>query len=155
MKKPSLHLVVSDGAARPARLSARVFGTFQLATLDGDPVAIPNIRARAILALLCADVGNPIERELLCDLFWAGRFRAHAKASLRQCLFEQGKFLETWGGNVLIVTRNTVALDRETVRTDLDELEQALRDADHAAAATRGFRTEASKQPALQPVAHH
>ncbi len=116
---------------------ATLFGRFQLKASDGSEVVISNRRARALLAMLCLAKGETIDRDFLSKLLWAGRFEAHAKASLRQCLLELGKLLASCGKDVLDVSRTSVALRRDSILTDLDALEDALASADFAAAIAR------------------
>ena len=103
-----------------------MFGNFQLLAADGAEISIPNRRAQALLAMLCLVRGEAIAREQVSKLLWPGRFEAHAKASLRQCLLELAKLLETIGSDMLIVTRNTVSINGEAISTDLDDLLCAL-----------------------------
>ncbi len=105
---------------------ASLFGEFRLADCNGTAIALSNRRARALLAMLCLEPDQPIAREQITRLLWSGRFEAQAKASLRQCLLELGKTLESLGQPMLIVTRERIALNGSTVQTDLAELEQAL-----------------------------
>jgi len=114
---------------------ASLLGRFQLRASDGSEVVISNRRVRAVLAMLCVAPNEPIEREYLSKLLWPGRFEAHAKASLRQCLLELGKALGPFGGDLVEVTRSRVSLHPSAIRTDLGELELALGLGDYAAAA--------------------
>ena len=114
---------------------ATLFGRFELRSSDGSEVVISNRRVRAVLAMLCLDPNRPIERDYLSNLLWPGRFEAHARASLRQCLLELGKALGPMGGDLVEVTRSRVSLHPSAIRTDLGELELALRLGDYAAAA--------------------
>ena len=116
---------------------ATLFGRFQLRASDGSEVVISNRRARALLAMLCLAKGETIDRDFLSKLLWAGRFEAHAKASLRQCLLELGKLLVACGKDVLDVSRTSVALRRDSILTDLDALEDALARADFTIATAR------------------
>ena len=113
---------------------ATLFGRFHLAAADGSEIVISNRRARALLAMLCLAQGEPIDRDFLSKLLWAGRFEAHAKASLRQCLLELGKLLAPCGPDILVATRSSVALRAQALATDLDALEQAFARGDYAAA---------------------
>ena len=67
--------------------------------------------------MLCLAKGEAIDREFLSKLLWAGRFEAHAKASLRQCLLELGKVLASCGQDIL-VTGNQFALFLDLLLTD-------------------------------------
>ena len=114
----------------PLFASATLFGRFELRAPDGSEVVISNRRARALLAMLCLAQGEAIDREFLSKLLWAGRFEAHAKASLRQCLLELGKVLASCGQDIIDVSHTNVALREDAIRTDLDALEDALASAD-------------------------
>lgn len=116
---------------------ATLFGPFQLNLATDGEVIISNKRARAVLAMLCIEPDTPLDRSYLSKILWPGRFDAHAKASLRQCLLELGKLQSPCGENLVVITRNAVALNSEVLRTDLDELEACLKDGDYAAGVAR------------------
>lgn len=116
---------------------ATLFGHFHLSQVDGCEIAISNRRARALLAMLCLEPGEPIGREHLSKILWPGRFEAHAKASLRQCLLDLGKLLAPCGSHILVVTRRTVALNPAALRTDLNELEYSLERGEYTIATER------------------
>ena len=117
-------------ALRPEHscVHASLFGEFKLTKTDAIEIPISNRRAKALLALLCLNGGNAIDREQLSKLLWPGRFESHARASLRQCLLDLSKLLEPLGTELLQVTRNTVCLNNAAIVTDLGELETALAD---------------------------
>ena len=110
---------------------ATLFGGFHFRNADGCEIAISNKRARAVLAILCLEAGEAIDRDHLSKLLWPGRFEAHARASLRQSLLEPGKVVEAVGGDLLRVTRNSVAINPAVVDTDFLMLERALQSGEH------------------------
>jgi TolB-like protein len=112
-----------DKATGPAAPAARatLIGSFRLYHPDGQEIAIPSKRARALLAILCLTDGEPVERETLARLLWPGRFPAQSKASLRQCLLDLGRQLGALGPDVLVVTRSSVAIRSGVIATDLPE----------------------------------
>jgi TolB-like protein len=114
--------------------SAKLFGSFQFKAPGGDDIVISNRRARALLAMLCLTKGEAMDREHLSKLLWPGRFEAHSRASLRQCVLDLGKVLAPWGPDMLDVARTTIALKPGSIQTDLDDLEHALARGDHASA---------------------
>ena len=116
---------------------ATVFGTFQFHGADGREITITNRRARALLAMLCLAHGEALDRDLLSKLLWPGRFEAHARASLRQCLLDLGKLLASCGADILDTARSSVALHPGSVVTELDAIESALAAADYAAASAQ------------------
>lgn len=113
-----------EQACKTAELEARatLIGPFRLYQPDGREILISSKRARAILAILCISVGEPIERDTLSKLLWPGRYPAQGKASLRQCLLNLGKLLAPLGSDVLIISRNSVALRPGSITTDLWEV---------------------------------
>lgn len=117
-------------ALRPKHSSAHasLFGEFKLKKADATEIPISNRRARALLALLCLNGDQPIEREQVSKLLWPGRFKSHARASLRQCLLDLGKLLEPLGPEILHVTRSSACLNRAAIASDLGDIETALAD---------------------------
>ncbi|MEQ5788381.1 hypothetical protein J3454_10790 [Erythrobacter sp. NFXS35] len=97
---------------------------------------LSNRRGMLLVALLCLQPDNSLDRDTLCRLLWPDRFPAQAKASLRQCLLDLRHQFESEGcGQVLIVTRAAVALDRRSLQSDLRALDAALEHSDGSAAA--------------------
>lgn len=117
---------IEADADRSVQLHASLFGSFRIGLAEGGEIAISNRRARAILAMLCLEPEMSFERERLSRLLWPGRFEAHAKASLRQCLLSLGRLLAEVGHNPIQVTRHAIRLAPVSIRSDLDELEAAL-----------------------------
>lgn len=114
-------------AAPCTKAVARVFGEFRLDAPGGKPVLISNRRGMLIVALLCLQPDHSLGRDRLCQLLWPNRFPAQAKASLRQCLLDLRRQCDEEGcGNLLIVTRSAVALNRDLLQSDLAMLEDAL-----------------------------
>ncbi|MBS3743187.1 MAG: hypothetical protein KGY48_02425 [Wenzhouxiangellaceae bacterium] len=111
-----------------ATLRAALFGAFKLAASDGEEIIITGKRARALLAILCLDPGVAVARDRLCELLWRGRFKAQARASLRQTLLGLKKQLTPIRPDFFQVTRDRVAVNAAAVRSDLAELEAALAD---------------------------
>ncbi len=116
---------------------ATLFGSFQLTAPDGTEILISNRRARALLAMLCLAHDETIDRDYLSKLFWPGRYEAHAKACLRQCLLDLGKLLAPFELRILNVTRSQISLNTCAIQTDLSELETAFARAQYSDAADR------------------
>ncbi len=116
---------------------ATLFGEFALTTAEGSEIAISNRRARAVLAMLCLARDASIDRDHLSKLLWPGRFEAHAKASLRQCLLDLGKLLAPLECPIIDVSRSKINLNAAAVQSDLDDLEGALQRAQFDDAADR------------------
>lgn len=109
-----------------APLRASLFGRFSITAVGSGELPISSRRARALLAILCLESNAPLERERLSRLLWPGRFEAHAKASLRQCLLSLGKLLAPFHGDLITATRQTICLQPGAIQSDLGELEGAL-----------------------------
>ena len=118
-------------------LRATVFGEFTIETKEAGLVSLNNRRASLILAILCLQPDFTIDRASLATLLWPDRFAPQAKGSLRQCLHDLNQKLAQVGCQGLIITRQSVALDREALVCDLHKLEADL---------ARGATTEASEQ---------
>ncbi len=103
-----------------------LFGNFGLCAPDGSEVTLTIKRARALLGILCLEPGTAWDREKLCTLLWGGRFRAQARASLRQTLLGLKKQLTPFRDDIFEVTRETVAVNPSAIRSDLAELEAEL-----------------------------
>lgn len=130
--------------------SAALFGRFQLSSADGREIAIPSRRARSLLAMLCLAKGEVFDRDFISKLLWPGRFEAHARASLRQCLMDLGKLFAPSGRDVMEVTRSSVGLRSGSIRTDLGGLEDALARGDHGTAA--GLLAAIGSKPILDQM---
>ncbi len=106
---------------------AGLFGAFRVHSNCGREIEFANRRARALLAMLLLEPGEPLRRSYICKVLWAGRFEAQARASLRQCLLALSRTFEEFGTPVLKATRTEISLHDGIVSTDLEELEAVLR----------------------------
>ena len=98
-------------------------------------------KARALLAFLAAQAGQPITRERLADLLWPYQGSEQARHSLRNCLLELRKALGR-GTDVHLVADFANCRIRDAI-VDLDQFEQLSRsqhrcDLQAAAALYRG-----------------
>ena len=105
---------------------AKLFGGFRFFSSCGREIEIGNRRARALLAMLLLEPGEPLARDYICKLLWTGRFEAQARASLRQCLLAINRTFEEFGQPILRTTRTEISIPQGTVLTDLGDLEAAL-----------------------------
>lgn len=117
---------LETGVATQGSIKATLFGEFRIETAGGDLVVLNNRRAALLLAILCLEPENSIDRETLARLLWPDRFLAQAKASLRQCLLDLKRRLEEYGIDCLSVSRAEVALTPGCLECDLSDLEAAL-----------------------------
>jgi len=113
-------------AVASVTLQVTLFGGFRLHAPDGAEIVVKGKRCQALLAVLCLRPGRPMERDRISELMWPGKFRAHARASLRQTLLELKKQLGPFGDDVLDGQRDRVAIRGHYVQSDLSGLEDAL-----------------------------
>jgi DNA-binding SARP family transcriptional activator len=118
-----------------APLCATLFGDFRLTWPGWEEIVISGKRAQSLLAIRCLDPGVAVARDRLCGLLWRGRFRAQARASLRQTLLGLKQRLTPIRPDLFAITRDRVAINATAIRSDLAGLESAL-------AATRIARSE-------------
>lgn len=110
----------------------RLLGGFAVAVADR-PVAAGAWRlrkARSLLKLLCLAPGHRMHRERLYDLLWPDLDRTAASNNLHQVLHAVRRALSATGapGEVVVLRDDMVLLGPDGgVRTDLDELEDAVR----------------------------
>ena len=112
------------------KLSVSLFEEFTLRDANGQEFNISNQRGRAIIAILCLNPGEPLRRDMVSKLIWAGRFKQQARASLRQCLHELNRELQTNGWDGLDATNTQLMVNPNLIRTDLKVLEEALNTGD-------------------------
>jgi DNA-binding SARP family transcriptional activator len=119
-------LMQGSGLATLAPLRAALFGSFQLFAPDGSEIIPGGKRSQALLAMLCLQPGVAVDRDQLSQLLWRGKYRAHARASLRQTLLGLKKQLAPVCDDFLEVSRERVAIHAGAVQSDLSELERLL-----------------------------
>ena len=118
----------------PSRLAKfRLMGAFRLVGAQGEAVAVPSRRARALLAYLVLAPDHVATRERLCGLLWGDRGEAQARASLRQCLLELREVMSAAGLDILDRRRESVALKVDAFESDVTGLVQAIAGGDGAA----------------------
>lgn len=111
-----------------------LIGAFSLRDAEGVPIAIQGRRTRAMLAYLLLAPGQVATRERLAALFWSERGETQARSSLRQCLLELRGALPKAEEELLVATRETVALSGSRFDCDAVKLQAALGNADWRAA---------------------
>jgi DNA-binding SARP family transcriptional activator len=82
-------------------------------------------KARALLAFLAAQVGQPVTRERLADLLWPYQGSEQARHSLRNCLLELRKALRPGAADYLIADFANCRVQHAS--TDLDQFERLSR----------------------------
>src|SRR3954466_6072839 len=112
------------------RLDLSFLGPFAV-RLDGEPVTgFTSDKIRALLAYLAVEGHRPHRREALAGLLWPDYPDSDALASLRQAIHKLRQGLGE-GANVnlpplLLVTSQTLQLDTDTYRLDVDEFSELV-----------------------------
>jgi TolB-like protein/cytochrome c-type biogenesis protein CcmH/NrfG len=118
-------------------IEVKLFGRFRVIAANGDELAINGKRVRALLAILCLHPGEAIEREHISQLLWQGKFRAQARASLRQTLLELKQQLAEICDDPFIGGREQIAIRAELISSDLIDLHKALASEQYASAGSQ------------------
>jgi DNA-binding SARP family transcriptional activator len=105
-------------------LSIRVLGALVIESGDCRLGKVPK-KARALLAFLAAQRGQPVSRERLADLLWPYQGSEQASHSLRNCLLELRKALGRNAAEHLVADFASCRL--QEIGVDLDEFERLAR----------------------------
>ena len=108
-------------------LSIRILGSLVIESGDSRLGKVPK-KARALLAFLAAQGGQPVSRERLADLLWPYQGSEQARHSLRNCLLELRKALGRSAAPHLVADFANCRL--QDVTSDLDEFERLARSQD-------------------------
>jgi DNA-binding SARP family transcriptional activator len=125
--------------AAPGRFTLRLLGPFELSHPQRGVIHIGQKKAEALLAFLALQT-RPASREVLADLLWGETAQEQARQSLRQAL---SAIRRAAGEDLVVTTRETVALNREWIDVDVSDLESAA----------SGGDPEAITRVALRPFA--
>jgi DNA-binding SARP family transcriptional activator len=106
------------------QLQLRLFGAFELRRADGQHVQFATKKAKALLAYLAVQRGQPQQRAKLATLFWEECPEKQARDILRQTLSELRKALSPEASERLLVHSDTLALAPAACSIDLHEFEE-------------------------------
>ena len=109
------------------RLLLDLLGPFTLRDSDGAVIKIPGLKSRALLGLLAVAPQGERGRKWLQYKLWSDRGDTEGAQSLRQCLRDLRKRLDTY--EVLAANRQTISLDLEKITVDVRQLDSVPRDA--------------------------
>ena len=109
-------------------LSVRLFGGFELATLDGEPLALTARKARAVLAVLVLEEGRWLSREWVAGLLWGDSAETKARNSLNQALYEIRKLETAVSATIVEKEAERVRLVSGSVDSDVRAFEVTLSD---------------------------
>jgi predicted ATPase/DNA-binding SARP family transcriptional activator len=105
------------------QLQLRLFGAFELRRDDGQHVQLATKKAKALLAYLAVQRGQPQQRAKLAALFWEESSEEQARESLRQTLTLLRKALSPAAAARLLVHSDTLALAPAACSIDIHEFE--------------------------------
>ena len=95
-------------------------------SFDGQDVALPNRKARAMLAVLALNTPPEESRERLTGLLWSESEQSRAHATLRQAVHETRQTLLAVGCDALVAGRLTVGLRPGSFEVDTTAMIAAL-----------------------------
>jgi TolB-like protein/Tfp pilus assembly protein PilF len=101
-------------------------GGWELRCAEGRPVALRSRKARALLAILCAQRSLRMSRVQIASLLWADRAEPQARGSLRQALAELRRALGPAGADIVRSAGETVELDAARIASDVACFETLL-----------------------------
>jgi DNA-binding SARP family transcriptional activator/TolB-like protein len=103
----------------------RLIGPMEARTANGQNVLPSGRKTRALLACIAIAMPRPVLRSRLIGQLWSRSSQQQARASLRQEVHRLLDALSPAEGNILIVTRDHLALRPGTISTDVQEVAQA------------------------------
>ena len=108
------------------RLALELFGSFR-ATVGGTPLTgFRSDKARALLAYLAVEGDRPHARSSLATLLWPDMPDDAALGNLRKTLHRLQETLAPTGQSMLLVDRQTIALNRPACVTDVTTFQDLL-----------------------------
>ena len=108
------------------KITARLFGGFELRDVGGEELTLGTRKARALLAFLIIESGQWHPRERLAGMFWGDRAQTQARNSLSQALYEIGKLEEASAATIIERTPERVRLVEGAVGSDLEQFLKLL-----------------------------
>lgn len=109
-----------------ARLSLKLLGGFDLRDPSGASVRFPTRNAKALLAYLAVQPGQPQSREKLMALLWGERSDKQARHSLNQTLVHIRKAAARSDEEVLDSDRESIALVPGSIDVDVSDFRKCV-----------------------------
>ncbi|MEY3602425.1 MAG: hypothetical protein RL169_1669, partial [Armatimonadota bacterium] len=117
------------------RIRLRFLGVFSLTDTAGVQQRFPTRHAAVLVAYLAYHSDRVHSRDKLAEMLWPNADFDEQRNRFRVALSQARKLLEPSeldAGTVLDVTRQTVKFKRDAATSDIDGLDHALRNLDHA-----------------------
>ena len=122
-QRPPAHATIVAGDSVVMRL--RLIGQMEAWTLTSESVLPIGRKTRALVAVLALSAPRPVLRGRLAELLWSRRPEEQARASLRQEIHRLLETLGPVGPQVLVVTRDHLALRTGAAWVDVEEVLRA------------------------------
>ena len=118
-----------DGAEPPIGagklLRVRLIGQMEAWSVTSESVLPLGRKTRALLAILALAAARPVARTRLAELLWSKRPEESARASLRQEVHRLVEALHPVHGDILLPSRDRLAVNADLIWTDVDCVLQA------------------------------
>ena len=124
-----------DYVAIRQRIRLRFLGVFSLTDTAGIVQRFPTRHASVLVAYLAYHADRNHSRDTLAEMLWPNADFDEQRNRFRVALSQARKLLEPTehdAGTVLEVTRQTIKFNRDAATSDIDSLDHALRNLDHA-----------------------
>ena len=108
------------------KITARLFGGFELRDVGGEELTLGTRKARALLAFLIIESGQWHPRERLAGMFWGDRAQTQARNSLNQALYEIGKLEEASAATIIERTPERVRIVEGAIGSDVEQFLKLL-----------------------------
>ncbi len=116
----------ADVAVQPGKLlRLKLIGPMEAWTVGSDSVLPLGRKTRALLAILALAAPRPLARVRLAELLWSRRPEEPARASLRQEIHRLVEALHPIHADILMPSRDRIALNADLVWLDVDVLLRA------------------------------
>jgi len=102
-----------------ARLTLQLLGGFSVRLGSGQSLTLGTKKAQALIAYLAVPPGRAHSRDKLASLLWGDTGDEQARQSLRQALVALRRALPATKPPILVVERDTMALDPAAVEVDV------------------------------------
>src|SRR5262245_58429484 len=110
------------GARTPmARLTLQLLGGFAVRLGSGQALSLGTRKAQALIAYLAVPPGRAHSRDKLASLLWGDTGDEQARQSLRQTLVAVRRALPASKPPILVVDRDSLALDAAAVEVDVQD----------------------------------
>ena len=111
-----------------SKITARLFGGFELSDANGGELTLSTRKARGLLAFLIVEDGRWHSREGLASLLWGERAQTQARNSLSQALYEIRKLEAASGTPIVEGEPERVRIIEGAIDSDVDQFASLLRD---------------------------